>query len=44
MDPRVFDPEKVLNPFDEDFDWQAVVESPKLDNVEDFLKSRDEQR
>ena len=44
VDPRVFDPEKVLNPFDEDFDWQAVVESPKLDNVEDFLKSRDEHR
>lgn len=44
VDPRVFDPEKVLSPFDEDFDWQAVVESPKLDNVEDFLKSRDGRR
>ena len=44
VDPRVFNPEEVLNPFDEDFDWQAVVESPKLDNVEDFLKSRDEHR
>lgn len=39
MDTRVFDPQKVLNPFDENFDWKAVVESPELDNVEDFQES-----
>ena len=38
VDPRVFDPQRALDPFDEDFDWKAVIESPKLDNVEDFLQ------
>lgn len=34
VDKRVFDPEKVLKPFDEKFDWKAVVESPILDHIE----------
>ena len=38
-DPRVFDPQKALDPFDENFDWKAVIESPKLDDVEDFLET-----
>ena len=38
VDVTVFDPQKVLDPFDEGFDWKAVIESPELDNVEDFLK------
>ena len=42
VDSRVFDPQKVLDPFDEKFDWKAVIESPKLDDVEDFLKEREE--
>ena len=42
VDSRVFDPQKVLDPFDEKFDWKAVIESPKLDDVEDFLKERKE--
>ena len=40
IDKRVFDPAKALNPFDEGFDWKAVFNSPKLDNVEDFIKSK----
>lgn len=40
VDARVFDPTKALTPFDEKFDWKAVSESPKLDNVEDFLKKQ----
>lgn len=39
VDVRVFDPQKALDPFDEHFDWKAVAESPKLDNVEDFLRN-----
>jgi YVTN family beta-propeller protein len=39
LDPRVFDPQKVLDPFDENFDWKAVMESPELDNIEDFQEA-----
>ncbi len=39
-DPRVLDPQKLLTPFDEKFEWKSLLESPKLDNVEDFLKER----
>lgn len=41
VDPRCFDPQKALDPFDENFDWDAIIKSPKLDNVEDFLKSNE---
>ncbi len=39
-DPRVLDPQKLLTPFDEKFDWKSMLESPQLDNVEDFIKSK----
>ncbi len=39
LDPRVFDTQKVLDPFHEAFDWKAVIQSPQLDNVEDFIES-----
>ena len=42
VDPRVFDPQKALDPFDENFDWRAVVESPKLDNPEDFQRAAEQ--
>ena len=42
LDVRVFDPQKVLDPFDEEFDWKAVIQSPELDNVDDFIKSHQE--
>jgi hypothetical protein len=38
VDKRIFDPEKALSPIDADFDWKAIEESPKLDDVEDFIK------
>ena len=47
VDQRIFDPQKALDPFDEDFDWTALEESPELDNVQDFIddsKERDEYR
>ncbi len=47
VDERIFKPQEALDPFDEDFDWTAVEESPELDNVDDMLnesKERDEYR
>ena len=47
VDSRMFDPQKALDPFDEQFDWKALEESPELDNVQDFIddsKERDEYR
>jgi hypothetical protein len=32
VDPRIFRPEKALSPFDEHFNWDAIEESPELDN------------
>lgn len=42
VDPRVFDPQQALDPFDEDFDWEAVVASPTLDNPEDFERAAEQ--
>lgn len=44
IDKRVFDPVKALNPFDEGFDWQAVFDSPILDDTKDFIKSANEKQ
>ena len=41
-DIRIFDPEKALDPFDEDFNWEAMEESPEIDKVEDMLKESKE--
>jgi len=41
VDPRVLNPQKLLLPFDEKFDWKSMLESPKLDNVEDFIKEKE---
>ena len=46
-DPGIFDPQKALDPFDEDFDWKALDESPVMDNKEDMIresKEKDEYR
>ncbi|MBC7776931.1 MAG: hypothetical protein H7246_15975 [Phycisphaerae bacterium] len=40
VDLRVLDPQKLLTPFDAKFDWKSLLESPKLDNVEDFLREK----
>ncbi len=47
VDPRIFDPQKALDPFDENFDWKALEESPVMDNKEDMFresKEKDEYR
>ncbi|MCF7974587.1 MAG: hypothetical protein K9N55_12280 [Phycisphaerae bacterium] len=47
VDSRIFDPQKALDPLDEDFDWKALEESPVMDNMEDMIrqsKERDEYR
>jgi YVTN family beta-propeller protein len=36
VDKRVFNPQHALDPFDEHFDWEAVSNSPKLDNPADM--------
>ncbi|MEZ4699437.1 MAG: alkaline phosphatase family protein [Rhodothermales bacterium] len=33
-DLRLFDPQKALDPLDEDFNWESLSESPEMDNVE----------
>ncbi len=48
-DRRIFDPQKALDPLDEKFNWEALGESPKLDDPqtiqgwmrEDTTKNRD---
>ncbi len=40
VDERVLNPQKLLKPFDANFNWKSLLDSPKLDNVEDFLKAR----
>ncbi|MFH0762110.1 MAG: bifunctional YncE family protein/alkaline phosphatase family protein [Bacteroidota bacterium] len=42
VDPRVFDPQKAMDPYDERFDWKAVRESPDIDNVRDMLRESKE--
>ncbi len=32
VDPALFDPQKALDPFDREFNWQTVNDSPELDN------------
>jgi DNA-binding beta-propeller fold protein YncE len=43
VDKRIFDPQKALDPFDEKFNWQAIDESPQMDNAEDMLRDSKEQ-
>jgi hypothetical protein len=43
VDRSIFEPQKALDPFDEQFDWRAVEESPIIDNVEDMIRESKEQ-
>ena len=43
VDKRIFDPAKAMGPFDKDFNWKAVEESPEMDNVNDMIKDSKEQ-
>jgi len=42
VDIRIFDPAKALDPYDEKFNWKAVKESPKIDNIRDMLRDSKE--
>ena len=47
VDSRIFDPQIALDPFDENFNWKALEESPVMDDKEDMIrdsKERDEYR
>lgn len=44
-DPRIFDPQKALDPLDEEFNWKSVVESPVIDNPQDMeRRSKEDDR
>ena len=43
VDSRIFEPQKALDPFDENFDWKALEESPEMDNKEDMIRESKEQ-
>jgi len=43
-DLRIFDPAKALSPLDEKFDWEAVKNSPQIDNVKDMMNDEKEKK
>lgn len=43
VDARVFDPQKALDPYDAEFRWESLKESPEIDSEADFRKSHNEQ-
>lgn len=43
VDARVFNPKVALAPFNENFDWKTLRESPEIDNVEDMVRESKEQ-
>lgn len=43
IDSAIFNPQKALDPFDEKFDWKAVKNTPKIDNVKDMFRESKEQ-
>jgi YVTN family beta-propeller protein len=43
VDKRIFDPQKALDPFDKEFRWESLKESPEIDNEDDFRASHSEQ-
>ncbi len=44
VDARIFDPQKALNPFDEKFDWEAMRQSPKLDDPDEIKEAREKDK
>jgi YVTN family beta-propeller protein len=43
VDLRIFNPQKALDPLDENFNWKAIQESPRLDDPEVMQKWMQEQ-
>ncbi|MCX6239417.1 MAG: hypothetical protein NTY07_18010 [Bacteroidia bacterium] len=44
VDPRIFDPKKALTPMDEKFDWEAVKNSPLIDDIKDMQIDQKEKK
>ncbi|MDP3915884.1 MAG: hypothetical protein Q8R96_19325 [Bacteroidota bacterium] len=42
VDARIFDPKKALTPLDENFDWEAVKETPLIDDINDMQDDQKE--
>jgi hypothetical protein len=42
-DKRIFDPQKALTPYDENFDWEALKKSPVLDDPADMIRDQKEE-
>ncbi len=38
-DKRIFDPQKALDPYDKEFRWESLSESPEIDSEDDFRSS-----
>lgn len=44
VDPRIFDPQKALDPFDEKFEWKALEQSPTLDDPDAIKEAREKDK
>ena len=44
VDARIFDPQKALTPLDENFDWEAVRQTPLIDDVNDMQEDQKEKK
>ncbi len=42
VDARIFDPQKALDPFDEDFDWESAFDMPKMDDPAVMKKDKED--
>jgi hypothetical protein len=42
VDKRIFNPQKALDPLDEEFNWEALGESPVIDDPSDMLRDSKE--
>jgi len=43
VDNRIFDPQKALDPYDKEFRWESLKESPEIDSEDDFRSSHKDQ-
>ena len=43
VDSRIFDPQKALDPYDKEFRWESLKESPEIDSEDDFRSSHRDQ-
>ena len=44
VDARIFNPKKALTPLDENFDWEAVKQTPLIDDVNDMQDDQKEKK